>query len=197
MRDAILACEHTGRTEGFAAGLALALDGAGADAAPGRLAALPSDAVPAGAPVVPHRLAGREGVSFVRRTGPRSLAESEGTALAARLAAARLGVTQRLRERAVAHLATRVSGGEPTIRKQLVRGVLADALVTVETVRRTLVVAGDLAGTVAECHHRLSELDWELTKLLGASGFVGPRAANTVFVARLTANCWVPTGART
>ncbi|MDT0267366.1 acyl-CoA dehydrogenase [Streptomyces sp. DSM 44915] len=192
MRDAIEACERAGRTQGLAAGLALALDGAGADAAPGRLAALPSDAVPPGATLVTHRLAAREGVSFVRRTTRRALPEEERTRLAARLAALRLGTTRGLRDRVVAHLAARVSGGEPTLRKQLVQGALADAQVTVETVRRTLLVAGDLTGTVVECHHRLTELDWELTKLLGASGYAGPGAARTAFVARLTANCWLP-----
>lgn len=197
MREALQSCEHVGRTRGFPAGLALALDGADADAAPGRLAALPSDTVAPGAEVVPHRLAAREGVTFVRRTGRRRVPADGGTALAARLAALRLGVTHALRERAVAHLAARVSGGEPTLRKQLVRGALADALVTVETVRRTLLVAGDMAGTVVECHQRLTETDWELTKLLGASGYAGrttASTASTAFVARLTANCWLPTG---
>ncbi|WP_062216634.1 hypothetical protein [Streptomyces sp. NBRC 109706] len=195
MRDALQSCEHVGRTHGFRAGLALALDGADADAAPGRLAALPSDAVGPGVEVVPHRLAEREGVAFVRRTGRRQVSQDERTALAARLAALRVGITHRLRERAVAHLAARVSGGEPTLRKQLVRGALADALVTVETVRRTLLVAGDMAGTVIECHQRLTETDWELAKLLGASGYAGPGTASTAFVARLTANCWLPAGA--
>ncbi|RBM20478.1 acyl-CoA dehydrogenase family protein [Streptomyces sp. PT12] len=192
MRDTIEECERAGHEDGLAAGLALALDGAGAAAAPGRLAALPRASVPRGARVVPHALAEREGVAFVRPGTGGALPSGRLTALGARLAAARLGTSRRLMDRVVAHLAARESGGEPLIRKQLVRGALADALVTVETTRRTLVVAAAVGAAVADAHDRLTSLDWELAKLLGASGYAGEGATHTAFVSRLTANCWVP-----
>ncbi|SFC88620.1 acyl-CoA dehydrogenase family protein [Streptomyces aidingensis] len=192
MRETLAECERAGHRDGLAAGLGPALDGAGADAAPGSVAALPSAAVPPRASLVPHPLAAREGVSFVRRPARhRTAAPERLTALAARLAAVRLGLTRRLAERAVDHLSGRIGGGEPLIRRQLVLGTLADARVELEVARRTLRVAGTLPAAVAEVHDRLTELDWELAKLLGGSGYAGDGALRGVVVSRLVANCWV------
>jgi alkylation response protein AidB-like acyl-CoA dehydrogenase len=188
MRDTMSECERVGHADGLAVGLALALAGLAPDAAPGPVAALPEAATPAGADVIRHDLAARAGISFVRvdRRQPAEL-----TAFTARLGAVRLGVTRRLLERAVAHLSARVAGGEPIIRKQLVQGVLADAQVETEVLRRLLRVSWHLTSAVADVHDRLTVLDWELAKLLGASGYAGESRASDAFVSRLTANCWV------
>ncbi|GAA3437673.1 acyl-CoA dehydrogenase family protein [Kutzneria kofuensis] len=182
MRHTIAECERAGHDDGLSAGLALS--GAGLDNAPGRVAAVPSVSVPAGATVLREE----QGVSFVR-TEPRS--GPELTAIAARLAGVRLGLTRRLAGRVVEHLSGRTVGGEPTIGKQLVQGALADAHVAAEAARRTLAVADDCPDAVRDVHNRLTAADWELAKLLGASGFVDGGAMFGVHLSRLTANCWV------
>lgn len=240
MKNAIVECERAGHAGGLADGLALALDGADACAAPGAVAALPLSAVPAGAVLIPHGVAAGEGIAFVRagrREGVRvgglagaadlagvAGAEAAGgltvpsenrttptdadsdthatsdahapahAAVALRLGAVRIGVTRWLMEQAAAHLADRVVGGEPTLSKQLVQAALADALVTTEAARRCLLVSAARPAVVADVHDRLTAADWELAKLLGASGYVGRNPATRAYVSRLTANCWVSRG---
>jgi hypothetical protein len=191
MRDTIAACERAGYADGLAAGLALAMAGVAADAAPGEIAAVPSTAVPAGTTVVHHDIAARQGISFVRPGSRTDIPRDQLTAFAARLGAVRLGVTRRLVEQVVDHLSGRVVDGEPTVRKQLVQGALADAQVATEAARRCLLVAGHICVAVTDVHDRLTTLDWEMAKLLGASGYVGEGRASGAFVSRLTANCWI------
>ena len=183
MRHTIAECERAGHGHGLSIGLALT--GADLENAPGRVAALATAAVPAGAVVLREE----QGVSFVR-TEPRP-GGPELTAIAARLAAVRLGLTKRLADRVVEHLSGRTVGGEPTIGKQLVQGTLADTHVATEAARRTLTVAGDCPDAVAEVHSLLTTVDWELAKLLGASSFVDDGAMFDVHLSRLTAHCWV------
>ena len=183
MRHTIAECERAGHGHGLSIGLALT--GADLENAPGRVAALATAAVPAGAVVLREE----QGVSFVR-TEPRP-GGPELTAIAARLAAVRLGLTKRLAERVVEHLSGRTVGGEPTIGKQLVQGTLADTHVATEAARRTLTVASDCPDAVAEVHSLLTTVDWELAKLLGASSFVDDGAMFDVHLSRLTAHCWV------
>jgi hypothetical protein len=182
MRHTIAECERAGHEHGLSVGLALALAGAETAEAPGRVAAWPTSGIPSGATVLREE----RGVSFVRTEAGRSDPE-----IAARLAAVRLGLTRRLAERVVEHLSARKVGGEPTIGKQLVQGALADAHVATEAARRTLTVAGDCPEAVADVHHRLTTVDWELAKLLGASGFVDDGAMFEVHLSRLTAHCWI------
>jgi Acyl-CoA dehydrogenase, C-terminal domain len=190
-RDTVGEYERAAHAEGLAAGLAAVLTGVAPAAAPGPVAALPADRVPPGAAVIRHRLADAEGVAFVRRAGATPLPADRLTALGARLGEVRLGVTRRLVEQAVEHVSGRISGGEPTIRKQLVAGVLADLLTAVEAVRRCLRVAGDVPAAVADVHDRLTAMDWEAAKLLGAGGYLAGSPARGAHVSRLTANCWI------
>ena len=131
------------------------------------------------------------GISFSR--GVSAAADHEArAALAVRLGAVRLGVTRRLLAHAITHLSGRISGGEPTIAKQLLLGQIADVETTIEVARHTLRVAAHVPAAVAEVHERLTAIDWETAKLLGASGYVGASPARTAYVSRLVANCWVP-----
>jgi Acyl-CoA dehydrogenase, C-terminal domain len=192
MQNTITECERVGREDGLAAGLALALAGLGAAAAPGRVAALPSAAVQPWAEVVRHDLAYAEGISFVRPAArPADTPAGELAALAARLGAVRIGAALRLLDKAVEHLSARLVDGEPILAKQLVQGQLADALTATEAARCCL-AATDLPEAVADAHDRLTEVDWQLVKLLGASGYVGRNPASGAYVSRLVANCWVP-----
>jgi len=195
-RDTIVHCERVAHADGLAAGLATALAGVDTARPPGPVAALPAGRVAAGTPVIRHELAASEGVSFVRRADPPpDPADPAGlTSFGARLGAVRLGVTRRLTEQATAHVAGRTAEGEPLIRKQLVAAVLADALTAIETLRHCLLTAGRQQAAVADVHQRLTDLDWELTKLLGASGFLADSPARAAYVSRLTANCWALPG---
>lgn len=190
MRESISECERIAHAQGLAAGLGAALGGVDADAAPGLVAALPAARVAPGAAVIPHRMADLEGISFVRPSARAGLSTEERVALAARLGAVRLGMVRSLVERAVGHLSSRVVGGEPTIRKQLVLGTVADLLTETEAIRRLLTVAGSVSTAVADAHERLTVLGWEAAKLFGASGYLVDGPARGVYVSRLVANCW-------
>jgi hypothetical protein len=193
IRPAIgLGLERLARAEGLAVALAAALDGLGAEAAPGSVAALPAAAVPADAHVVAHELAARVGIGFVRPPVTGIAPPAELTALGVRLGAVRLGVTRRLLEHTVAHLSGRTIGGEQAIRKQLIQGTLAEAEVTIAVVRHMLRIEPAVAAAVADLHERLTSLDWELAKLLGASGYLASGPAAEAYVSRLTAHCWIP-----
>jgi hypothetical protein len=234
MSDMIAACEAAAHAGGLASGLALALAEAGVPAPPGPVAALPTSSVPAAARVVPHRLAEREGVSFVRwpltpdgTDDPDDTYDPENTydadsahggyapndayapdaadradgpdgadagahRLAALLGAVRAGLARRLLDDAVAHLSGRVAEGEPISRKQMVRGTVADVHTGLEAVLRLLRVAGDVPAAVADAHDRITALDWEAAKLLGASGFVADGAARPGYVGWLVAQTWLP-----
>lgn len=191
MRDAISECEQEVRSAGLAAGLALALDGADERTAPGSVAALPAGLVPAGMPLVRHQAGEAEGIRFVRTAARRLPPGPELTAIGARLGQARLALTTQLFERVLAHLASRTAAGEPVIRKQLVAGTLADARLTVDVTRRFLRVSGGSAVAVADAHASITAVDWELARMLGASGYVGHGLPARAFVSRLIANCWV------
>lgn len=190
MRESISECERIAHAQGLAAGLGAALGGVDADAAPGLVAALPAARVAPGAAVIPHRMADLEGISFVRPSARAGLSTEERVALAARLGAVRLGMVRSLVERAVGHLSGRVVGGEPTIRKQLVLGTVADLLTETEAIRRLLTVAGSVSTAVSDAHERLTVLGWEAAKLFGASGYLVDGPARGVYVSRLVANCW-------
>lgn len=195
MRDVVEECEEAGRTKSLADGLAVALAGADTGAPPGRVAAVASFMVDDGASLIPHPLGAQEEISFVRCSGRTSSPESS-TAVAARLAAVRIGVLRRLGDHAVEHLGGRVSGGEPIIRKQLVQATIVDTHTELEAARRRLLVAGHVRAAVVELQDRLSVLDWELARLLGASGFLCDGGARAAYVSRLVASCWTPRRAR-
>jgi hypothetical protein len=192
MRGEFEDCEEAAAAGGLAAGLAAALAGAGVGRPPGRIAALPADQVPDGASVVPHRLADLEGIRFVRAQSAERDEDGRLAVFAALLGAVRLAVTRRLLDHAVGHLAGRTSGGEPTLRRQLVLGTLADVFTGIEAARQSLLVAGHVPAAVADAHDRVTELDWETAKLLGASGYLADGPARGAYVSRLTANCWIP-----
>ena len=191
MQNTITACEQAGHHDGLADGLALALAALDAGAAPGGIAALPSAAIPPGATVIRHDMASAEGIGFVRPATRPDTPADELDALAVRLGAVRLGATRRLMEQVVAHLSGRIVGGEPALAKQLVQGTLADAVLATEAARCCLAVT-DRPEAVTDVHDRLTEVDWQLAKLLGASGYVGRNPACGAYVSRLVANCWVP-----
>ncbi|MEW2520852.1 acyl-CoA dehydrogenase family protein [Actinacidiphila alni] len=194
MRDTLMACEAAAHDGGFTPGLELALRTVDIAVPPGRVTALPADRVPAGAVVVPHRLAALEGVAFVTSApaGPEP-AHAQGdhrTVFAALLGAVRVGVSRRLLDDAVAHLSGRAAGGEPLIRKQLVLGTVADVITALDAVRQLLCVAHRVPRAVTDAHDRITALDWDTAKLFGASGFLADGPVRGAYVGRLAADCW-------
>lgn len=183
-------CEEASHAGGLAAGLTAAFRGVDALAPPGQIAAFPSAMVAAGAVVMPHQLAADEGISFIHSGAPPA-SGTELTRFGARLGAVRLGGTRRLLAAATTHLAGRQAGGEPTIRKQLVLGTLADAATAIDAARQCLLVAEQLPAAVTDTHDRLNALDWELAKLFGGSGYLTNSPTRSAYVARLVANCWI------
>ncbi|WP_405581254.1 acyl-CoA dehydrogenase family protein [Streptomyces sp. NBC_01190] len=198
MRDTLVACEAAAHDGGFTPGLELALRTVDT-APPGRVAAYPAGRVPAGTEVVPHRLAELEGVAFVAwphppaesaAPAPYDKPDDRRTVFAALLGAVRVGVSRRLLDDAVAHLSGRVGGGEPLIRKQLVLGTVADVITALDAVRQLLLVAHRVPAAVADAHDRITALDWDTAKLLGASGYLADGPVRAAYVGRLAADCW-------
>lgn len=187
--DSIAECEQLSYAAGIAAGLELALTGVDIDMPPMQIAALPASRISSATAVVDHSLAAEVGICFARCTANR---RQLATGFGARLGAVRLGVTRRLLDWAMQHLSSRVAGGEPIIRKQLVLGVLADSHTSLQALRHCLSAAADMPAAMTEVHDRITVLDWDITKLLGASGYVGEGPAREAYVSLLIANCWIP-----
>jgi hypothetical protein len=53
------------------------------------------------------------------------------------------------------------------------------------------VTAGENRAAIVDVHDRLTQVDWQLARMLGASGYVGRNPACGAYVSRLVANCWV------
>lgn len=191
MSTTLLECEHTGRDEGLAAGLAMVLTGASVeDTAPGRYAAVPARDLPAGATRRTHSLADRDGIVFLECPGDQPRDTFGLVEIGRRLAAVRLGVLRRSLDLAVEHLTGRFAGDEPLIRKQLVTGAIADVIAGVELLRACLRLPGDPTA-VADVHTRLDDLGWQVTKLFGASGYVADHPVRALYVSALVANTWI------
>jgi hypothetical protein len=166
-------CEARGYDAGLAEGLRAALG----DTVPAGYAVVPADA--AAGTVIPHRLAAAEGLAIVRRPGP----ESSDPELAARLAAARIGVSRRVLGGAIRRLEERTSGTVPLLRHQLVIGSVADIVTSIELARAML-------GTPYAAHDMITELDWEITMLYGGAGYITDQPTRALYVSALVANVW-------
>jgi alkylation response protein AidB-like acyl-CoA dehydrogenase len=211
--------EQAARDQGLAAGLGLALADCDIPAtAPGRYAAVPARLADGGRPVLTNSLAGREDIVFMdcglvrsrppaaASTGELAAAISRRRDLAAvgrRLAAVRLGLTRRLLDGAVDHLASRTGGAEPLIRKQMLVGTIADVIAGVELLRalapprpaRTVPAdAVPADGVLADLHARITELDWQVIRLFGAAGYIADHPVRALYVSALVANTWVVGG---
>jgi hypothetical protein len=194
MTTELFDCERIAYLAGLAAGLSQALTGTDvAGAAPGRFVAIPIGRVRPGMEVVPHSLAAAEGVSIVRTGASRPTGAAQRGSLGLLLAAARLGVTRRLADAAIAHLSARTSGGEPLVRKQLVAGSIADILIGVESLRRYLETAREAPSqrSTVDIHDAIDKLDWSVAMLFGASGYIADHPARALYVSALVANIWI------
>jgi Acyl-CoA dehydrogenase, C-terminal domain len=196
--------EGTGHTRGLAAGLEQVLhDLTDTDliaTAPGRFAAVPAGRA-GDETTVEHGMAALEGVAILDLRLPDGLTRMAATpgrtvVVGLRLAAVRIGLTRRLLDQAVEHLGGRAGGGEPLIRKQLNQGTVADVLAELEMLRRYLetTALSPTLESIVDLHERLTGLDWEVTKLFGASGYLTDHPVRALYVAGLAANTWVHKG---
>ncbi|MBD0672378.1 hypothetical protein BU198_17105 [Streptomyces sp. CBMA156] len=136
---------------------------------PGGHALVPADAVPLpGGPDAPGFVAAAAGSA----DGPGARASA---AWQAGLVWVRLGVSEGLRDTAVARLAERRTEGTPLLMKQMVKGALADVLM--EQLEAECVLAESDAppdaASLGRLHDRITLAD-RLLRLLGAHGFTVP-----------------------
>ncbi|TDV54818.1 acyl-CoA dehydrogenase family protein [Actinophytocola oryzae] len=192
--------ERVGYSDGLAAGLVKVLrDLSDADVsavAPGRFVAVPTER--ASGATVGHSMVQDEGIAILDLRQSERPTEPSGCVLdvGLRLAAVRVGLTRCHLDAAVEHLTGRTGGGEPLIRKQLNQGSVADVLAGVEMLRRYLeTTALDPTNeSIVDIHAQLTALDWEVTKLFGASGYMADHPVRALYVADLVANTWVCKG---
>lgn len=106
----------------------------------------------------------------------------------------RLGLSEGCRDVCTKHLSGRLSGAIPIINYQLVKGQLADILVTHLEVAATL--AADPGGPPAPARNRLhreiSAADRSLTRLFGAAGYLREGPGDTAYVSELIAAVHTP-----
>jgi hypothetical protein len=185
-----------GQSLDLAAGLAAVLDGLDPEAvAPEGLAVLPTVGLPAGACVLPHALAARDGLSvvrFPRRPGGAGYGRGLTGSRAAALAAVRLGVLSRMLDMAVWRLAGRRFGGVLLIDKQLVIGAVADVVTDLELSAAASVDDDTAAEIAAAQHERLTEVGWMVARFFGAEGYIADHPVRALYVSTLIADVWVP-----
>ncbi|MFE7524845.1 hypothetical protein ACFU7Y_03905 [Kitasatospora sp. NPDC057542] len=115
----------------------------------------------------------------------------------------RLGLSLRLYDACFGYLGGRTVAGEPLLRRQLVKGALADAVADQVAVETLLAPGGRPdAATHGDLHRQLTDTDRGLLRLLGASGFLADGPGATAHVSELLADVYAlaplpPTDART
>jgi alkylation response protein AidB-like acyl-CoA dehydrogenase len=103
----------------------------------------------------------------------------------------RLGLTHRMLDLAVAHLAGRLSDGAPLTARQLVQAAIADVATALETCWHGLAVATDTPGA-AWLHARLDRADLTVAGLFGAAGYLLDHPVRCLHVAALVREAWAP-----
>ncbi|MFF8726184.1 hypothetical protein ACF073_06790 [Streptomyces sp. NPDC015171] len=110
------------------------------------------------------------------------------------LAWVRLGHSRRLFGLATAHLGQRTSAGSPLLRRQLVQGSVADAVVEHLEIESALTAAGSAALTGAglgHWHDRLTAVDRLLLRLLGAGGYTAAGPGRAAYASELLSDVYV------
>lgn len=109
------------------------------------------------------------------------------------LAAARLGVSEALRDTCRAYLARRRVGQGVALHQQLVRADLARAAIAHEEAAAVLAAAsGRELRTALRLHRSVSDADGLLAPLLGGSGYLLGSAGHVADVSHLVADAYCP-----
>lgn len=195
-QDAVDRFVELGRTESLADGLrAILADGLPAPCSATGLALVPDDGTDL--TPEPHVLAAATGLRLVRLAPSSQQSQDTDTRTAVLLAALRLGMTIRLLDLAVAHLASRRVDGAPLTDKQMLQAAVAEAAAAVELCRRGLRTATTHAAAEA-LHACLADSGWSIVTLFGAGGYLRDHAALDFYAAELVYDAWVaPIGALT
>jgi hypothetical protein len=152
----------------------------------------------AGVTVLPHPLAGREGLVLARFAGwTQHGAARPGDRYALPLAAVRLGLLRRMLDAAVAHLAGRQSDGAPLTGRQLVQASIADAATTLEICGHALAAGSaverpDTLVAGAWLHARLDRAGLAVAGLFGASGYLRDHPVRCLHLGALVREAWAP-----
>jgi hypothetical protein len=103
----------------------------------------------------------------------------------------RLGLSGGLLDACLGYLGGRTAGGTPLLKQQLLKGALADAVISHLEIETAL--AGDtttLPG-LADLHQQITSTDRGLLRLLGASGFVLEGPGRTAYVSEMLADAYI------
>lgn len=106
----------------------------------------------------------------------------------------RLGLSQGLLDQCLGYLGERRGGEETLLRKQMVQDNLAQAVTGQLEIEADLVAAGDVLPAVqaAYLHTRLSDVDRQLLRLLGASSYLAGGPGEVADVSELLAGVYQP-----
>jgi hypothetical protein len=109
------------------------------------------------------------------------------------LAWLRLGMSERLREACIAHLAARQVEGTSLLMQQMVKGALADVLIDhleIEGVLEDLTEAPDGNRTLDRLQQQITRADRTLLRLLGAHGYTQTGPGPTAHASELLADVY-------
>lgn len=110
------------------------------------------------------------------------------------LAWLRLGLSQALLDHCVTYLRGRTVGEAPLLLQQLVRGSVAEAVTAHLEVRAVLEgsVPDSLPpAALADLHHQVSTADRNLSRLLGAAGFVASGPGQNAYISALLSDAYL------
>lgn len=111
------------------------------------------------------------------------------------LAGLRLGLSQGLLDRAVAHLGRRSTGGQPLLRHQALQVAVADLVIEHLEIGCELDLAEGLdPAAAADLHRRITRADRSLLHLFGAHGYELDGPAATGYVSELLADAYGDAG---
>ncbi|WP_331742602.1 hypothetical protein OG239_41945 (plasmid) [Streptomyces sp. NBC_00868] len=105
----------------------------------------------------------------------------------------RLGLTQRLLDAVLAHLATRTFGDTPLLRQPVLKTALSAAAVSLLEAESALTAGREPDSTGArQLHDTLTATDRSLLKLLGAWGLTTDGPGSTAYISELLADVYAP-----
>jgi hypothetical protein len=189
-----LACYRTARRDGLAAALDTLLRPLSrVPLGPAGHALLPDTCAPTG--LVTVATVTVEGRTLLAQRATRAPGDIDGDLLpwVIGLAWLRLGVSERLRAECVAHLRGRLTGGQPLLAQQLIRGGLAEVVLEHQELHAVL-RDGDTETFdlhwLSHLHRQLTTTDRMLLRLFGAHGFQANGPGQVAYVSELLADLY-------
>ncbi|SDC50096.1 acyl-CoA dehydrogenase family protein [Streptomyces prasinopilosus] len=155
--------------------------------------------LPAGARMLPTPIPAGLGVAVWRHDMPDGAAAADYGGWCETLSWLRLGLCDRLLDTVLVHLSGRTSGGEPLLRRQLLKGALADVEIERHELRAMLAELDTADGTyfpaLADLHERITDSERALLRLSGAHGFTAHGPGALAHTSELLGDVYVGGGA--